>query len=60
MPKFTDVTILVTKRTLDALEIVFYHLAAFQVNFSVMFMDSPVSTRKPIYVYQQYRGVGVH
>ena len=32
-------TILVTKRTLDALEMLFYHLAAFRVNFSVMFMD---------------------
>ena len=39
MAKFFDVTILVTKKTLDALEMLFYHLAAFRVNFSVMFMD---------------------
>ena len=38
-PKFIDVTILVSKRTLDALEVLFYHLAAFRINFSVMFMD---------------------
>ena len=38
-PKFIDVAILVSKRTLDALEVLFYHLAAFRINFSVMFMD---------------------
>ena len=38
-PKFIDVTILVTKRTLHTLEMLFYRLAAFRVNFSVMFME---------------------
>ena len=28
-----------TKRMLDALEMLFYHLAAFRVNFPVVFMD---------------------